>query len=212
MKRLICVILAVGSLCSLAGCQNGRLPRPDFPLEEEVVIAALEHTGLPGVISEDETYSNAEKHIAYALRDPTKTYDDTESKVLTLAISSAITKGERFLAVSFPSSPGEAARLPFVWEDWKQQIIFATLLYGGFEDEEELYRAFSNKDIPESEESYEWDAQIPGAYCRVSYSFKSNLARFDVIIYESKSLYQELHQEIMEGIEELEISPAESSN
>jgi len=216
VKRLIfCTFLAVVLLCSLAGCQKSGLPQPDFPLEEDVVMTVLEQTGLPGIISESETFSSVEGHISYTLRDPTKTYGDTENKVVTAGISSANTNGERFLGMIFLSAPDEPAALPFAWEDWKQQIVFTTLLFGGFEDEEEVYRAFSDKEPPDDEERFEWDAQLPGGYCRVSYSFNTTLEQsytVRVTIYESKSLYQKLHQEIMEGKKELERSPADTPN
>lgn len=209
MKRSICTFLAVVLLCSLLGCQKNGLPQPDFPLEEDVITNALEQTGLPGVISESETFSSIEGHISYTLRDPTETYGDTENKVVTAGISSAITEGERFLSMIFLSDPDEPTTLPFEWEDWKQQIIFTTLLFGSFEDEEDVYRAFSNKETPEGEERFEWDAQLRGGYCRVSYNFNTILEQpytVRVTIYESKSLYEKLHQKQMEGIEEMKPS------
>lgn len=211
---VIHAVLAFGVICSLVGCQKNGLSQPDFPLEEDVIMTALEQTGLPWVISESETHSNIEGQIAYTLRNPTDTYGDTENKVLTAGISSAFTEGERFLTVTFPSTPDEPATLPFAWEDWKQQIVFTTLLFGGFEDEEEVYRAFSDKKTPEGEERFEWEAQLPGGYCRVNYSFDTilNQSRFDVTISESKSLYQKLYQEMMEQKEELESSPTETPN
>jgi len=194
---------------SLAGCQKSGLPQPDFPLEQDVIMTALEQTGLPGVISESETFSSIEGHTAYVLRDPMETYGDMENTVLIAGISSAITEGERFLSMIFLSAPDEPATLPFVWEDWKQQIVFTTLLFGGFEDGEEVYRAFSDKETPEGQERFEWDAQLPGGYCRVSYSFntireQSYIVR--VTIYESKSLYRKLHQKMVEGLEDMETS------
>jgi len=233
VKRLIFAFLAVGLLCSLAGCQKSippqpdvpseevastgamdqaGLPRPDFPLEEDVILTALEQTGLPGVISESETHSNLEGHMAYVLRDSTKTYADSDNKVLIAVISSAITKGERFLAVIFRSVPDEPATLPFVWEDWKQQIVFTTLLFGGFDDEEAVYRAFSGTETPEDEESFEWEAQLLGGYCTVSYQLNDSEVTHsfpepivdraaytvDITIYQSKLLYQKLQEEMME--------------
>ena len=226
MKRSIFVFLAVCLLCSLAGCQKSTMPQPDFPLEENVITDALEQTGLPGVISESETFSSIEGHIVYVLRDPAKTYADTENKVLIAGISSAITEGERFLFVTFLSAPDEPATLPFVWKDWKQQIVFATLLFGGFADEEEVYRAFSNKETPESKESFEWEAQLPGGYCTVRYRLNAseithsfpepivNRASYmvNVTIYESKSLYQKLQEKMKESKEQLESSPTEMPN
>lgn len=93
-----------------------------------------------------------------------------------------------------------------MWEDWKTQIVFATLLYGSFEDEEEFYRAFSEQEIPEDEETFKWDAQLPSGYCSVGYRVldsefecgsrgKRILKQhymMELSIYESESLYQRL--------------------
>ncbi len=206
LKRSISTFLAFGMLCALAGCQNSRLRQPAFPLKENVIKNALKKTGLSGIISESETFSSVKGHIAYTLRDPEETYGDTENKVLIAGVSSAITEGERFLSVNFPSNPYEPVTTPFSWEDWKQQLVFATLLFGGFEDEEEVYRAFSVKETPMYEDRFKWDAQLQGGYIRVSYSMDTVLRTsfFTVTIYESKSLYQTLHQDRMEMKEELD--------
>lgn len=215
MKRSIFVFLVVCLLCSLAGCQKSTMPQPDFPLEEDVITDALEQTGLPGVISESETFSSIEGHIAYVLRDPMETYGDTDNTMLIAGISSAITEGERFLSMIFLSAPDEPATLPFEWEDWKRQIVFTTLLFGGFNDEEEVYRAFFDKKIPEGEDRFEWDAQLPNGYCRVSYNFNTIREQpytVRITIYESKSLYKKLHQKQLEGIEEMQPNLSETPN
>ena len=89
------------------------------------------------------------------------------------------------------------------WEDWKQQIVFATLLYGGFEDEEQVYQAFADKELPYGENVFQgWDAQLPEGYCTVTYrtiSESSNPkqkrhALMGVNIYESQELYQRLQK------------------
>ncbi len=223
MKRLICMVLVVVLLGSLAGCQKSGLPQPDFPLEKDVIIAALEQTGLPGVISESETTSSIEGHIAYVLRDPTRTYGDSENKLLTAGISSALTKGERFLSVSFRSAPGDPVTIPFAWEDWKQQFVFTALLFGGFADEEAVYQAFSKQEVPEDKETFEWEAQLPGGeYCTARYrlQYSQIIHTFPepimekpyyivwITVYESKSLYQRLQQEMMEKKKAFDSRPA----
>jgi len=224
MKRLICTFLAFGMLCSLIGCQETGMPRPDFPLEEEIVVAALEQTGLPGVISESETQSYAEGHISYTLREQTGTNG------MMTAISSALTEGKRFLSIIF-HSPSVPEPPPFSWEDWKKQLVFASLLSGGFADEEELYRAFSEQEVPESGETdkwiaerYEWAAALPAGYCIVRYHLintkieSSSLGtrifeqspQMYITIYESESHYQKTQQKIMEREEAQENASAEA--
>lgn len=219
MKRLIYVFLAVcvlGVLFSLTGSKKDERFQTTFPLEEEVVTATLEKTGLPGVISESETESYRKGHIHYVVRSPTETYDGTNNSAFLADISSSNYKGERMLFTLFDQSVDSEQ---IVWEDWKQQIVFATLLYGGFENEEEVYQAFLEKEIPKdffgkavelpggySRVSYRGDVQLPEGYCRVSYTFRSRRtydeddfpikkqsASLRVDIYESYELYQKLN-------------------
>ncbi len=117
-------------------------------------------------------------------------------------ISSANYEGERVLYTIFDQSVDSNQ---IVREDWKQQIVFATLLYGGFENEEAVYQAFLAEELPDGKPAFMWDAQLPEGYCTVSYSYRSNRtydengfsvqnqsAFLRVNIYESYELYQEL--------------------
>jgi len=209
----VCVL---GVLFSLTGSKKDERFQTTFPLEEEVVTAMLEKTGLPGVISESETESYRKGHIHYVVRSPTETYDGTNNSAFLADISSSNYKGERILFTIFDQSIDSEQ---IVWEDWKQQIVFATLLYGGFENEEEVYQAFLEKEIPKdffgkavelpggySRVSYRGDVQLPEGYCRVSYTFRSRRtydeddfpikkqsASLRVDIYESYELYQKLN-------------------
>lgn len=218
MKRLIYVFLAVcvlGVLFSLTGSKKDERFQTTFPLEEEVVTATLEKVGLPGIISESETESYRRGHIQYVVRSPTETYDGTNNRLFFAYISSANYEGERVLYTIFDESVDSEQ---IVWEDWKQQIVFATLLYGGFENEEEVYQAFLEKEVPKdffgkavelpggySRVSYRGDVQLSEGYCRVSYTFSSHRtydedgfpikkqsASLRVDIYESYELYQKL--------------------
>lgn len=214
MKRLIYLFFTAGifcMLCLITACKKDVLPQPAFPLKEEVITAAIEKTGLPGKISESETTSYGEGHILHVVRSLADTYSDTVSpeeaqanpgsRVLIAGIDSVITEGERQLSIIFDQKEVSEA---FAWEDWKQQIVFTALLYGGFENEEDIYQAFYGKEFPEGEDSYQWDAQLPDAYCRVRYDSRKIHTVFDeygipgkrqsgtmrVKIYESQELWQ----------------------
>lgn len=203
MKRPISFLLIFCMLATLlAGCKKEKQFQTTFPLDEETVTAALEKTGLPGVISESETASASKDHISYAIRSTEETYDGTDNPRLLASISSANLEGGRMLAAIFDQKV-EANQM--VWEDWKQQLLFAASLYGGFGDEEALYQAFSGKALPEGQTTFIWDAQLPEGYCMVSYSYRSNTthdaadfavknqsASLYVNIYESQELYQKL--------------------
>lgn len=203
MKRSISLLLILCILAALlAGCKKEKQFQTTFPLDEETVTAALEKAGLPGVISESETASASKDHISYAIRSTEETYDGTDNPRLLASISSANLEGGRMLAIIFDQKV-EANQM--VWEDWKQQLLFAAALYGGFGNEEALYQAFSGKELPEGQTAFTWDVQLPEGYCKVSYSYRSNTtydeagfavenqsAALQVNVYESQELYQKL--------------------
>lgn len=215
MKRLIYVFLAagvLGMLCFVSFYKKDALPQPAFPLDEEVISAALEKSGLPGILSESETTSLAEGRRMHVVRSPIITYSDTISteeayanpstRLLIAGISSGTIEGERVLIIVFDQIdvPDQMS-----WEDWKQQIVFAALLYGGFEDEEQVYRAFAGKELPYGENAFQrWDAQLPGGYCTVTYRTSNESsnpkqkrhASMGVNIYGSQALYQRLYERL----------------
>ena len=57
LKYVFLLVCVLGMLCILTGCQKGERFQTAFPLEEKVVTDTLEKVGLPGVISESETFS-----------------------------------------------------------------------------------------------------------------------------------------------------------
>lgn len=235
VRRILVICLAFGML-SFSGCsaqedseelQTRAENWTVFPLEEDTITEALEQIGLPWVISESDTQSWTEDQIVYMLRDPEKTYvageEDPSGKVAYASIVSAITEGERVLNVTFLQDAIPWRELPavhdelvpvkeempdFTWEDWKPQIELAALLYGGFESEEELYQAFAEQEIPESKDPLQWEAEFPGAYCRiVRSSFQSHTSSIPesydvrVMIYESKELYEKMLEESKKNYE-----------
>ena len=213
MKRLIFVVLAVGvfgMICFVSIYKKDVLPQPTFPLDEEVINVALEKSGLPGMLSESETTSWAEGQKMHIVRSPMITYADTISteeayanpstRLLIAGISSVTIGGERVLIAVFDQIDVSDQ---MSWEDWKQQIVFATLLYGGFEDEEQVYQAFAGKELPYGENAFQrWDAQLPGGYCTVTFRTSNETSNptqkrhawMDVNIYESQALYQRLQK------------------
>lgn len=212
----------LGMLCFDSSYKKDVLPQPTFPLDEEVIIDAMEKSGLPGILSESETTSWSEGQMVHVVRSPTITYSDTISteeananpitRLLIASIvsnSSEMTEGQRVLSTVFGQIdvPDQ-----MTWEDWKQQIVFATLLYGGFEDEEEVYQAFADKELPclFGESSFQaWDAQLTGGYCIVSYRISNETSKpvekqkasMCVNIYESKELYQGIQQRVQQNKE-----------
>ena len=99
-----------------------------------------------------------------------------------------------------------AASKQIVWADWKPHMAFAALVWGGLDSEDEIYQAFCEKELPEGEHTYTWEAQLSGGYCTVSYSLRPSRTVYDeagfevkeqsahvrVGLYESRELYEEL--------------------
>lgn len=210
MRCKIYTLFILGILCVLVGCQESRLDRPDFPLKESDIDAALERTNLPGTISNDKTEILSQEHISYVL-------DNSEQNLPVALISTSSIQNKRVLSLVF-IAPSVSKRSAFEWENWKQHLIFATLLYGGFADEEEVYQKFSEKKPSEGKvdlneewpmetlaEQYEWDAEFPAGYCRITYELINSTIensiekdnphivelspRLTVSIYESKNYY-----------------------
>ncbi|MBS6396606.1 MAG: hypothetical protein KH452_05590 [Clostridiales bacterium] len=214
LKKWIFVFPALGvlgMLCVASVRKKDVLPQPDFPLEEEVITAALEKTGLPGLLSESETTFSAEGQRRHVVRSPSVTYSDMitpeesdadpRTRLLVAAVSSTTFGGERVLSTVFDQIDVSDQ---MAWEDWKQQIVFATLLYGGFEDEEQVYQALVCEEFPYGENSFGWEVQLPGGYCTVTCRTTEETSRpegkkrasLGVNIFESEELYQRLRTSI----------------
>lgn len=214
----------LGMVCCATGCQKNTVPQTNFPLQEETILTTLEKAELKGEISESETVTDSEGQSAmHVVRSINETYSDTitseeaqtnpHSRVMIAGISSRIAEGEQLLSVTYDQKevPDE-----FAWKDWKKQIVFATLLYGGFEDEEEIYKAFLDKKIPENETVFELAVQLPGRYCWMHYDAsethkicdeygipigKSRSGTMILKICESKALFQKQEQDYKEKID-----------
>lgn len=212
MRHKICTLFILCILYVLVGCQESGLDRPDFPLKEADIVAALEQTNLSGAISTDKTEILSKEHILYVL-------ESDEQKFPVALISTSSIQNNRTLSLVF-IAPSVSKGPAFEWETWKQQLMFATLLYGGFDDEEEVYQKFSgqeasggkvelNEEWPAETlaERYEWDAEFPAGYCRIAYELVNSTIentiekedlhiveqspRLTVSIYESKDYYQQ---------------------
>lgn len=199
-------VSVLAALCLLTGCQKGERFQTTFPLEEEAIASALEKAGLPGKISESETDSYSDRHTIYVVRSETETYADPNNGVMVASASSSATDYGRMLSTVFDRLNTEQ----FSWEDWKRQIIFATLLYGGFEEEDAVYKVFCEKELPDTppylwDDPFVWDARLPEGYCRISYHPRSHKEHDEegfeirkqsgflhVNIYETYELYQKL--------------------
>ena len=204
MKRrnlLIVFLSALAIFCILTGCQKSREFQTVFPLDAATVNETLTKAGLPGSVREDEAYSQQEGHVSYTIRRAPEHPDEPEDGVFVASVSSVQLTDGRLLYTTFVQHRDSDQ---FQWADWKQQIVFAAMLYGGFADEEAVYRALSEQGDPADGE-YRWEAELPEGCCRVSYGVKDNktydadgfevhtyTATLRVDVFETRALYESL--------------------
>lgn len=204
MKRrnlLIVFFSALAIFCILTGCQKSREFQTVFPLDAATVNETLTKAGLPGSVREDETYSQQEGHVSYTIRRAPEHPDEPEDGVFVASVSSVQLTDGRLLYTTFVQHRDSDQ---FQWADWKQQIVFAAMLYGGFADEEAVYQALSEQGDPADGE-YRWEAELPEGCCRVSYGAKDNktydedgfevhtyTATLRVDVFETRTLYESL--------------------
>ncbi len=155
--------LALAALC-LAGCGGKEtLAKPEFPLTDEAITAALAQAELEWVIDPEGTHPGEEGTVLHTLRAPDGT--------LRGGTLSSVVDGKRYLSMTLPTNAADtdpAAPRPFTWADWEQALRLAALLYGGFEDAGELYDAFSQEPADLSEGRMTWDKELSGVFCRVT--------------------------------------------
>ena len=194
----------------LAYLRGEALAQSVFPLSEEEVNDALGKSGLSGSISPSESTSYGQGHMVYVVRSEAETYssDPGAGKVMVATVSSMIDDSGRRLQTMFERLNVSD---PFVWEDWKKQLVFSALLYGGFGDEEEIYRALAAEEVPKSTNlegtiQAKWFLDLSGGYCRITYSTHRGATIYNeygvpsrgydgilgVHIYESKAAYEAL--------------------
>lgn len=204
MKRrnlLIVFLSALAIFCILTGCQKSREFQTVFPLDAATVNETLTKAGLPGSVREDETYSQQEGHVSYTIRRAPEHPDEPEGGVFVASVSSVQLTDGRLLYTTFVQHRDSDQ---FQWADWKQQIVFAAMLYGGFADEEAVYQALSEQGDPADGE-YRWEAELPEGCCRVSYGAKDSKTYDEdgfevhtytetlrVDVFETRALYESL--------------------
>lgn len=153
-------LLLLALLLSPFGCQG----RP--ALDEKAVTDALAAAGLEGGVSEAETSSGSKKDIHYVIRS-----ENSEGGTFLADIVAATQDKEPLLYTTFDQ---KVTSDTINWEDWKTRIVFATILSGGFEDKEEVYRAFTEQALPEDPTAFTLEAQLSGGYCVLSYGLRKN--------------------------------------
>ena len=194
---------------------EGVLPRPAgaavsttggaaFPLSETAVTTAVNAVGLPLTILPEGTQSYTEGHITYTL------HGGGEDIYPFGAVSSAVYDGgKRHLTVMYMTRPeGDTA---FRWEDWRQAITLAGKLWGGFTDDEQLYRQLSDLNIPnDSVTGASWEAETDGGFCSIGYTVtmiqgKPSHVGLSISFYDSQQEYRQQMKETIQNYESLRL-------
>lgn len=164
LKLLAIVILLPISLTT--SCQKREvLPQPNFPLSEEDITAAVEAQELNWILDQDHPNEATSASTVYGLIRPEVTTDF--STVFVTSVQSD--KIGRYLSTILMISRKQLQwplDEPHSWDEWKELFQLSAQLYGGFEDDEAIYRACMSKELP-MEETLLWDGALIGGYCRV---------------------------------------------
>lgn len=222
MRKNILSFLCIVSVLILTACKadnpvsdisasasKEKMSKPEFPLDKDTILKTIGELGLPCVISEDESQESLSRENAvysnYILRDPERKYNvDNGDAVLYAGIISGMVDGNRYLSSVFDAKSLMRDEKPFAWEDWKQEIIFTSVLYGGFEDEEEVYWALSGLAVPDDDGVLKWGIQLSDGYCGVQRGGGASSGSYALWInfYESEELYLKAEQEKKEAYEQ----------
>lgn len=226
MKKHIILGLLIAGLLTLTACVENSpytegsdsipkesMAEPEFPLDKGTIMKTVDSLNLPCIISEDESEEllTRENTVCsnYVLRDPERKYhEDSLDTILYGGIISGIVDGNRYMSTIFDAKSHMVNDKPFAWEDWKQEIIFITILYGGFEDEEEVYRALSKLEVSDDDKVLKWGVQLSNGYCGVQRSSITQPAdsrgyTIWINFYETEELYLKMEQEKKEAQEKV---------
>lgn len=169
-KRLLIIatvvaVILIGVVDIYFHKQNQRqmLVSPEYPLKKEVVAKALEDCDVSCVIEE---HSPTEQSLSFSLR-------DEETNFLYAGIKTQKIEEERMLGIIFFSFDSETE---ISEEECKNAIIMGTCLFGGFEDEEQVYNQFVKDFQPK--ESLLWQKKIEGIDCEVEFQLMPEQQRY----------------------------------
>lgn len=167
MKKRYCIlisIIAVGLVVvGIVFMGNKRMPDTECPLTEETIVSAMKECDFPEDIyveyNEDgvpEGYPAA----AYTLRREDKeVYAGHCMGILSTQYNDARNLG---LTINTIDREREVSE-----KELEQAVVFATQLFGGFRNEQRVYKALK-KEI-NLQENFEWTKKIDGFVCNVKY-------------------------------------------
>lgn len=167
MKKRLYSVLALCGLLLLCGCgqqqqdADTRMPQPDFPLTEEVVLNAM-----PGWEISDTLEHDVDGVVTYMLR-----REGAESNLNGIIVNRYdLPELGRTLTIRKLESNTPGAEHPAdpQWSDYEDIFTLMETLYGGFTDRGVLYAAVSSTELPETA-GVLWAGKVEGgAYLEVS--------------------------------------------
>lgn len=213
MKRRgkIVIGLAVVSGLLTCGCQKQEvLSRPAFPLTEEAVEGAAELCNLDWRIERtDESVieepTQSTPRITYSLTLPDGKVDFTE----VFVTSCQSERFGRFMEVIRHWNKDRIADFQggFSWEDCRELLELSARLYGGFQSDDEIFKACSAAPLPTDERTL-WQGQLTGGYCIIeairpiqTWESPRGGGNIYVTVYETESAFKQM-QEYREQIRE----------
>ena len=164
-KSFFIVILLCATITAFYSYKNHSLPVPAFPLQRQVLEDALSKSGLVWEIAEEEVVKDG--HILYTL--------NNSQGQPSAFVSSVESSGKRILQINFLTSKGSPSNIP--QKDWEKAVSFATILYGGFRNQTQVYDNFRQTcdekavidDVPgalsEFRERIRWENELNGVTC-----------------------------------------------
>lgn len=175
MKKSCILILALSmALVIICVCRKPKMPVPEYPLNADTISIALQEWGFSCTMEEDSWVRQG--------RTQWNLYS-TENGKLFASVSSAKKDGERILFVSF--MPFHTTNAILV-DELENAVIFATSLFGGFENTHQVYDNFIHdydtlntekkqydissriRTYPMREGDSRWESSIDGTTCRIS--------------------------------------------
>lgn len=182
MKKLLASVFILTILVSLlCGCKKETLSVPSYPLDADTVETAVKEVGLDDWILTDEDSQSTDvgEYTQYSFRD--------EENRLICSVSNIINEYGRRLNFTFapPPSKEHTLQIAIPQEDQEKVIRLATILFGDFESEDQLYKNYtktqdrkttiiSTNNEPYDEEKhanlgkvYQWRNKIDGLFCEI---------------------------------------------
>ena len=166
IKQIVIIMfLLCIAILAFYSYKNHRMPVPAFPLQRQALEDALSESGLAWNVAEEEILKDG--HILYTL-------NNSQGQPSTF-VSSVESSDKRILQINFLTSKGSQSNIP--QEDWGKAVSFATILYGGFQNQTQVYDNFRQTcdekavidDVPgalsEFRERIRWENELNGVTC-----------------------------------------------